>query len=105
MGGGADSSDLTPAQAGYANELGMGNLAGVTADAPVVERLVTQPLARQAGLPLTDDWDCLRVPLHVAASWTVTPFVSHHPPPPLLRINESLSYFFSLATLACTSRL
>ena len=51
-------------QARYANELGTGSLGGVTADAPVVERLVTQPLTRQAGLPLTDDWDCLRVLLH-----------------------------------------
>ena len=43
------------------NALALENLGTVTVDSPIVEILVKQPLPRKAGLPLVDDWECLRV--------------------------------------------
>eukprot|EP00884_Botryococcus_braunii_P000248 jgi/Botrbrau1/10223/Bobra.0362s0013.1 len=36
------------------------NGAATQVDAPIVEQFVSAPLPRAAGLPLVDDWDCLR---------------------------------------------
>lgn len=38
-----------------------GSNAAVDVAAPVVEQFVSAPLPRAAGLPLVDDWNCLRV--------------------------------------------
>jgi len=38
-----------------------GSNAALAAPAPVLEQFVSAPLPRAAGLPLVDDWNCLRV--------------------------------------------
>ena len=59
---------LVPLQAkyAYANLLlpavpAAGGNAAADVAAPVVEQFVSAPLPRAAGLPLVDDWNCLRV--------------------------------------------
>lgn len=52
----ADANLLLPTQ-----QL-LGNSAEATMmQAPIVEQFVSAPLPRSPGLPLVDDWDCLRV--------------------------------------------
>lgn len=52
----ADANLLLPTQ-----QL-LGNSAeATTLQEPIVEQFVSAPLPRSPGLPLVDDWDCLRV--------------------------------------------